>query len=248
MLAETFVSAGHRLIGEHAPEGRDYWARRFWDREEVESRPVLGDDFRAQKKKIAQYIEEHGRDAARVLEFACGTGEFTAMAADLTPAKEILANDISEQALKITGDRVGHPGLTLRQGDFWALDGVGPAPLVLCVDAIHHMGQVRKVLERLKTFVEPGGTFIGNLWTIDNYHDYQRGRYGAGKHLGRSALFLANAAVMRATGGRVRWASYRTQLLTGAAVEPLLHEVFDEVVDVHTTRFFVAFVCRRSDR
>ncbi|GLW63949.1 methyltransferase type 12 [Actinomadura rubrobrunea] len=246
MLAETLVRAGHLLIGDHAPEGRDYWARRFWDRDEVESRPVLGDDFRAQKKKIAEYIETYGGDAARVIEIACGTGEFTAMAARSTAAKEIVAVDISEQALRIAGERVEHPGLTLRQGDFWAVDDLGTAPLVLCVDAVHHLGRVRKVLERLKTFVEPGGVFIGNLWTIDNYHDYQRTRYGALQHLGRSALFLANAVAMRATGGRVRWASYRTQLLPAKAVEPMLREVFDEVLGVHTTRFFVAFACRRS--
>jgi hypothetical protein len=86
MLAETFVQAGHWLVKGYGPEGRRYWAARFWDREEVESRPELGDDFRAQKAHIAGYLTRYGADADRVLEFACGTGECTEMAARLTPA------------------------------------------------------------------------------------------------------------------------------------------------------------------
>lgn len=244
MLAEALVRAGHKLIEGYAPEGRDYWSARFWDREEVESRPMLGDDFRAQKERIADYIKQYGDGADRVLEFACGTGEFTEMSARLTSAEEIIATDISEQAVRITRERVQHPGLRMVRADFWEPIDLAPAPLVLCVDAIHHMGNVERVLTRLKEFVEPGGVFVGNLWTIDNFHEYQRTRYGELRHVSRSALFLANALVMRATGGRVRWASYRTQLLRADQVEPVLHRVFGEVLQVARTRYFVAFACR----
>lgn len=244
MLAEALVRAGHELIEGYPPEGRGYWAARFWDRDEVESRPMLGDDFRAQKDRIASYIKQYGDGVDRVLEFACGTGEFTGMAARLTSADEIVATDISEHALKVAGERVQHPGLRLVRADFWQPSDLSPAPLVMCVDAIHHMGVVEQVLRRLKEFVEPGGVFIGNLWTIDNFHEYQRSRYGGLRHLGRSALFFANALVMRATGGRVRWASYRTQLLRAEQVEPVLRRVFGEVLQISITRYFVAFACR----
>ncbi|MGW0520110.1 class I SAM-dependent methyltransferase [Crossiella sp. NPDC003009] len=247
MLAEVMVDAGHRLIRNYPPEGRGYWAARFWDREEVETRAHLGDDFRAQKACIADYLSRYAADAGRVIEIGCGTGEFTDHAARLTAAQEILAMDISARALERAMARVTHPGLRLVRGDFWTAPDLGTAPLVMCVDAIHHLGDVRQVLQRMSTLVEPGGTFIGNLWTLDNYHEYQRTRNGTLGHLGRCALFLANALAMRASGGRLRWASYRTQLLRARQVEPLLRETFDEVLEVASTRYFVAFACRRAD-
>jgi SAM-dependent methyltransferase len=246
MLAEAMVDAGHRLIRKYPPEGRAYWAARFWDRDEVEARADIGDDFRVQKARIASYLTEYGAGAERVLEIACGTGEFTAFAAELTKAERIVATDISEHALQRAGARVDHPGLELVHSDFWTDDTLAPAPLVMCVDAIHHLGDVRQVLKRMSSLVEPGGTFIGNLWTLDHFHEYQRSRNGTVGHLGRSALFLANALAMNASGGRLRWASYRTQLLRARQVEPLLRETFDELLDVTGTRYFVAFACRRA--
>ncbi|MDQ7803519.1 class I SAM-dependent methyltransferase [Amycolatopsis sp. A133] len=212
----------------------------------MEARPDIGDDFRVQKARIADYLTAYGADVDRVLEIACGTGEFTAMAAELTKAGRIVATDISEHALRRAGARVDHPGLELVQGDFWTDDTPAPAPLVMCVDAIHHLGDVRQVLKRMSELVEPGGTFIGNLWTLDNFHEYQRSRNGPVGHLGRCALFLANALAMNVSRGRLRWASYRTQLLRSRQVEPLLRETFDEVLDVTATRYFVAFACRRA--
>jgi ubiquinone/menaquinone biosynthesis C-methylase UbiE len=243
VFAELLAGAGRRMIREFPPEGRRYWAARFWDREEVESRPVLGDDFRAQKQEIARYIKQYGGAADRVLEIACGTGEFTEMAATLTSATEIVATDISPQAARMTRQRVDHPNLRTEVSDFWNTEQER-APLVLCVDAIHHLGEVPAVLSRLRTFVQPGGTFIGNLWTIDNFHEYQRGRYGSVQHLLRSALFFCNALVMRLSNGRLRWASYRTQLLSSQEIEPLLHQIFSDVLEIKKTRYFIAFACR----
>jgi trans-aconitate methyltransferase len=243
VLAEVLVNSGRRMVKDYPPEGRRYWAARFWDREEVESRPGLGDDFRVQKEIIARYVAEYGRDAERVLEFACGTGEFTEMAATLTPATTIVATDISPQAIERTRARVPHPDLRAQVSDFWSAPQQ-PAPLVLCVDAIHHIGEVDRVLARLRTFVEPGGVLVGNVWTIDNFHEYQRGRYGTLRHLGRSALFLANALTMRLSGGRLRWASYRTQLLDSREVEQILRTQFSDVLGIERSRYFVAFAVR----
>ncbi|SRR5216683_310480 len=244
MLAEMLVRSGHMLVRGYPPEGRDYWSQRFWNRDEAESRPILGDDFRAQKEQIADLLQRYSEGTPRILEFACGTGEITAMAAKVTAAREIVATDISEQALDIAARRVDFPGVRFVQGDFWADNDLGTADLVVCVDAIHHLGDVRAVLRRLASHVAPHGVFIGNLWTLDNFHEYQRQRYGNFRHLGRASLFFATALTMRMSAGRIRTASYRTQLLPSHDLDPLLREVFSEILEVHSTRHFACFACR----
>jgi len=244
MIAETLVRSGHALVRRYPPEGRDYWSSRYWNRDEAESHPVLGTDFYAQKAQIAELLTRYGGGASTVLEFACGTGAFTAMAATLTPATQIVATDISQHALDVAAGRVTSPQVRFVRGDFWADDGLGQADLVMCLDAIHHLGEVKAALERLKSFVAPGGVFIGNLWTLDNFHEYQRQRYGALRHLGRASLFLGTAVALRASGGRLRTASYRTQLLSRRAVGPLLSEVFSQTLELTSTRHFTCFACR----
>ncbi|MET9457710.1 class I SAM-dependent methyltransferase [Streptomyces canus] len=243
MIAERLVSLGNKLISGYPPEGREYWAARFWDRDKAELDPVLGDHYRAQKAVLGDLIDKYGARADRVIEFACGTGEFTKIVADRVGPSELIAVDISAEGLARTKARVADDRLQVVQGDFWQDHGLEPAPLVVCVDAIHHLGDVRTVLERLRTFVAPGGYLIGNVWTRDHFHEFQRQRYGALRHAARSALFLASAVTLRATKGRIRWASYRTQLLPSEKVLRLLGDTFPTVLETAPDRFFFGFVC-----
>jgi SAM-dependent methyltransferase len=243
MLAELLARSGQAVLRDVAPDGRRYWGTRFWDRDAAERHPVLAPEFLRQKETIGQHLGRAGGEATRVLEFACGTGVFTALAASLTPAKQIVALDISAQALRIARGRVEHDNLTLIEGDFWADHDLGTADLVLCVDAIHHLGGVRRVLERLGSFMTPGGVLIGNVWTADNYHEFQRKRYGALGHLGRTAGFLATAVLIRASGGRLRTGAYRTQLVSARQVQDILRSTFAEVYAV-SEPYFISFVCR----
>jgi SAM-dependent methyltransferase len=246
MLAEHMAQIGNRLVRGYPPEGREYWAGRFWDRDAAERQAIIGDHYAAQKEELGELIAHYAGNAHRVLEFACGTGEFTRLAAERTVASEIVAMDISQQALEITRARVEHPGLRLICGDFWDDHNLGPADLVLCVDAIHHLGQVLLVLRRLRTFIRPGDVLIGNVWTGDHFHELQRQRYGTVRHLLRTAWFLGTATLIWASRGRLRTPSYRTQLIRSDQVEPLLRTVFDEVLSVRVHHHFVAFAAARS--
>jgi SAM-dependent methyltransferase len=248
MIAELLARTGKAVIRDIPPDGRAYWAARFWDRDTHEQHPLLGSSFLQQKLTIADLLSAHAADAERILEFACGTGEFTRLAAERTNAKQITAVDISSEGLKRAGARVKHDNLQLVLGDFWddALD-VGTSDVVMCLDAIHHLGDVKQVLSRLKTFIKPGGLFVGNLWTADNFHTFQRQRYGAAEHLRRTAAFLGTALMIRTSGGRLKTGAYRTQLVHSAEAIPVLHEVFDEVVDVRVEDYFMGFVCRVGD-
>ncbi len=244
MIAELLARSGRTVLNGIPPDGSRYWAARFWDRDAAEQHRLLNPEFLAQKEAIAGYLREYGATAQRVLEFACGTGEFTALAAELTPARQITAIDISEQGLARTHDRVRHPDLTLVQGNFWEDNGLPPSDLVMCVDAIHHLGDVRQVLTRIRSFVEPDGTFIGNLWTADHFHEFQRKRYGTVAHLRNTAAFFSTAVLMRASRGRLRTGAYRTQLIRSDEALAILRSVFGEVAEVRRDRYFMAFVCK----
>lgn len=244
MIAEMLARSGRTLLDGVPPDGRKYWAARFWDREGAEQHPLLREHFLRQKDTIAGYLDSYGGEVGTVLEFACGTGEFTDLAAQRTPARSITALDISEQGLERVRRRVRHDGLRLVLGDFWADHGLAPADLVLCVDAIHHLGDVRQVLTRLRSFTAPGGLFIGNLWTRDNFHDFERARYGRFNHLRRTTGFFTTALAIRASGGRLRTGAYRTQLVSSAEGTQVLRDVFGEVLAVDVHPYFMSFVAR----
>jgi SAM-dependent methyltransferase len=244
MIAELLARTGKAVIRDIPPDGRAYWAARFWDRDTHEQHPRLGEAFLLQKETIAEFLDTYTANAERILEFACGTGEFTRLAAERSGAKKITAVDISADGLAKARARVHHDNLELVLGDFWSELDVGRSDVVMCLDAIHHLGDVRQVLTRLKSFVQPGGILIGNLWTADNFHEFQRQRYGTAAHLRRTAAFLGTTLMIRASGGRLKTGAYRTQLVHSQEAIVILEELFDSVLEVRVEDFFMGFVCR----
>jgi SAM-dependent methyltransferase len=244
VLAETMASAGQALIGTTPPNGKAYWAARFWDRDSAERHPILADAFLRQKETLATYFQTYAADAERSLEFACGTGEFTRLTALNTNVRDMTALDISTQGLAIAKNRVKHDNIRFIQGDFWADHQLGQADLVVCADAIHHLGDVREVIQRLHSFVKPGGIFIGNVFTRDNFHEFERLRYGTAEHLWRTTLFFSTALLIRASKGRLYTGSHRTQLLPSAQTERILADEFSQVLNVSADPYFTAFACR----
>jgi ubiquinone/menaquinone biosynthesis C-methylase UbiE len=246
MLARFCVRAGTVLLGDRPPDGRAYWAARAWDRDAVTSTPGLSAHFDRHRQVAEDLIGTHAAGAREVLEIACGTGEFTELAARMLPGARVTGVDISAQALAQADSRLGRaglaPGVRLVRGDFHAeLPGVpAAADVVLCFDAIHHLGDPDLTLRRLRARLAPGGVLIGNIWTADHFHEFGRHRYGPAGHLRRCAGFLAAAAVIRVTGGRVGCGVYRTRLITIAGAEALLGQVFSRTETVRL-RYHLAF-------
>src|SRR4029450_12770458 len=100
MIPELLARTGRAVVRDIPPDGRAYWSARFWDRDTHEQHPLLSDAFLQQKEPIAGFLGTHARNAQRILEFACGTGEFTRLAAERTNAEQITAVDISAEGLK----------------------------------------------------------------------------------------------------------------------------------------------------
>lgn len=247
MLAEVLAESGIRVLGKLPPNGKEYWAGRFWDREAEERHPVLGSHYLQEKNDLAKMIEDYAAGATRVLEFCCGTGEFIELTNTLATPQEIVAMDISEHALAKAAERGPHDNVHLVHGDFWDdSHNLGTADVVLCIDSLQHLGNVDAVLRRLHSFVAPGGVLIGNVWTRDYFHELERLRYGGFEHVVRSAKFLGSAILIRVSGGRLRSDNYRTKLARRSEIESLLNEIFDTVLTVTHHRYHTAFACSWS--
>lgn len=245
MLAEVLAESGIRVLGKLPPNGKDYWAGRFWDRESEERHPVLGSHYLQEKNDLAKMIEEYAGGTPRVLEFCCGTGEFIQLTNTLAEPREIVATDISEHALARAAERGPYGNVRLVHGDFWDdSHDLGTANVVLCIDSLQHLGNVDEVLRRLRSFVAPGGVLIGNVWTRDYFHELERLRYGRLEHVTRSAKFLGSAILIRISGGRLRSDNYRTKLTWRSEIESLLHGNFDTVPALTHHRYHTAFACR----
>lgn len=244
MIAEAMVGLGRRLVKDIKPQGREYFARRTWNPTRYDRSTLGGPVIVDNERRVVELIEKYTPDAQRVLELGCGPGNYLRLVAKYSPAPEIVGVDISAKELEVARRRVNDPRVHLVHGDFWAELELGQADVVICVGAIHHIGRVRDVIARLKTFVKPGGVLIGNVWTMDHYHEYQRNVHGSLRHLGRSALFLANAVALRISKGRVNWGSYRTQILHSHQIEEILRDLSDEILYRSNTRYITGFAIR----
>lgn len=244
MLAEALFGIGRLLVKGQRPRGREYFARRAWDPTRYNRSTLGGPEIEDNERRIVELIEKYAQDAQRTIEFGCGPGDYLRAVAKYTPAPEIVGVDVSAKALEIAKRRVNDPRLRLVNGDFWADLELDKADVVICVGAIHHLGRVHEVIDRLKTFVKPGGVLIGNVWTMDNYHEYQRNVHGSLRHFGRAVLFLANAIALKVTNGRVNWGSFRSEVLYNNQVDEVLTDLSEEILYRSNTRYITGFAIR----
>jgi trans-aconitate methyltransferase len=246
MFAEAVVKWSHKLIRGYPPTAGAHWAAKAWDRSKYEVAPRVGPDLRAKKDRIGDLIAEYSKGADRIIEFACGTGTHTESSLKRSDVPEITLVDISADALEIVKKKFNNdPRLKTVHGDFWTDLGIGTADVVMCINAIHHIGDVRQVITRLTDYVNPGGVLIGTVLTMDNFHEFQRDVHGTIRHAARSAFFLANAVAMRLTSGKVRTHAYRSQLLYETQFESILRELAPgRILHLSNTRYISVFAIR----
>jgi demethylmenaquinone methyltransferase/2-methoxy-6-polyprenyl-1,4-benzoquinol methylase len=101
----------------------DYYARRAteYDASVSYQRPKFAASFCSMKAQLQ--IAMYGRDA---LEIACGTGEWTAAAAQT--ARSVVATDVNEEVLAVARRKVSMlSNVQLRAADAYTLEGISPS-------------------------------------------------------------------------------------------------------------------------
>jgi SAM-dependent methyltransferase len=239
MIAEAAVELGRRIAGDRATGATSYWRSRHWDRSEAESDPMLGPEYVDERLRIVQLISERATTGAAALDIACGTGAFSS-ALLTAPIESLAAVDVSPHALSIARKRIGADRrASLVEGDFWEFVPRRPPDLILCVDALHHLGMPAKVLQRLRDLGRPGTHVIGNYWTGDHFHEFSRIRHGRVKHGYWSLGFLLAALFARASGTHP--GQLRTAWLGSNELEEIIRASFSHTTFVHRSRYFLTF-------
>jgi SAM-dependent methyltransferase len=249
VIARLTVAAGQRLLlnGFHAPRG--HWAQRVWDGDRAEAHAVLGPAYVAERERIGALLTDSVprlEPSWNAVDVAAGTGRYTRVLLD-AGAAAVTAVDVSPESLAVLAERVADPArVTTLCADVFAAPSPGldaRFDVVLCCDAIHHLGPLPAVLIRLRELATPGGLLIGDVWTADHFHEFQLARRGQVEHALASVRFLGAAAVNRLLRRPVMNAA-RSQLLPAARVRELLREALGPQVQLNTSRYWVSFTAR----
>lgn len=104
-------------------------------------------------------------DEGRILDVGCGFGLFAAYFGQTQPRRRIVGVDPSARRIGIARDVAGRLGLhehSFVVGDVRDADIVGPFDAAYVLDVMHHLptGDQRRVLERLRSVLAPGGMLL----------------------------------------------------------------------------------------
>lgn len=161
--------------GGHGPQGDDDGeaARRAYssafEQREAQRRSArvaiydtLAETRAEQAEKNRYYAEELRRlvgtlvpDARRVLEVGCGLGDLLAA----LPVTDAVGIDVSPRMIELA--RARHPGMDLRVADVeWDELPEGPFDAIILSDAIGHLDDIQRALERLHGLLSPSGRLV----------------------------------------------------------------------------------------
>lgn len=242
MIAESAIKLGSRIAGDRVTGATAYWRDRVWDRDEAEASPGLGPEYVEERQRVTRLISELAQPGATAVDLACGTGAFSAALLE-TRIESLRAIDVSAEALALARRRIGaDPRASFVERDFWSLPTDRPADLVVCIDALHHLGMPTDVLQRVRSLTRPGGYVIGNYWTGDHFHEFSRIRHGRWRHGVWSLEFLLAAMFARAS--RTHPGRLRTAWLSRREIEAAIRETFSHVEYLEPSRYFLTFAAR----
>lgn len=132
-------------------------------------------DYSAQADFVLTVMHNAGLDGRTVLDLACGTGSLTEELAER--GCEVVGVDISEEMLAEAREkcvRFGENVLLLCQ-DMCELDLFGTVDCAVCaLDSLNHLDgieSVRKAMERVFLFLEPGGVFVFDVNTVYKHRE-----------------------------------------------------------------------------
>lgn len=179
--------------GVRLPESvSQYWAtHRIWDRWEIEAFETKNRTEHIRQRKLTiDAIKDIASPGLRVLDMCCGTGRVAYDLLSLPNVCEVLAIDINERALSLLTKRLSnHPAksklriLNLDIMSEGAIASLGKYDVVICLDSLHHLWNLRIALSRISQLLKSNGVFIGNYLTAENMPDHAIAKKGRIKHL-----------------------------------------------------------------
>lgn len=147
----------------------EYWGkRRIWDRWFVEANEGNNIPVHVgQRDKTVDFIKTLP-EGLNVLDLCCGTGKVSFSILDLPNVSRLTSVDISAQALEIARQHLQeHPNFQKVQiihGNLYdSLETLSPMDCIVCLDALHHLPDIKSALVMIHQKLEDEGIFIGNF-------------------------------------------------------------------------------------
>ena len=121
--------------------------------------------FSILRPKILSVMDLLLTDEGRILDVGCGFGLFAAYFGQTQPRRRIVGVDPSARRIAIARDVAGRLGLhehAFVVGDVRDAEIEGPFDAAYVLDVMHHLptGDQRRVLERLRSVLAPGGMLL----------------------------------------------------------------------------------------
>jgi len=121
--------------------------------------------FSILRPKILSVMDLLLTDEGRILDVGCGFGLFAAYFGQTQPRRRIVGVDPSARRIGLARDVAGRLGLREHSfvvGDVRDADLEGPFDAAYVLDVMHHLptGDQRRVLERLRGLLAPGGMLL----------------------------------------------------------------------------------------
>ncbi|HEY5147332.1 MAG TPA: class I SAM-dependent methyltransferase [Polyangiaceae bacterium] len=121
--------------------------------------------FSILRPKILSVMDLLLTDEGRILDVGCGFGLFAAYFGQTQPRRRIVGVDPSARRIGIARDVAGRLGLREHAfvvGDVRDAELEGPFDAAYVLDVMHHLptADQRRVLERLRSFLAPGGMLL----------------------------------------------------------------------------------------
>jgi SAM-dependent methyltransferase len=236
-----------------------YWQkRRVWDRYEEENDPIIGKILQEQRELVVQAVREFAAKQDRlvlVADLGCGTGKVATDLMALDRVQNLLAVDINDLALRKVAAGAAQSGLQNKlrflSGDFYELNWKRDDyfDVVVCMDVLHHLPDVPRMLSIVRSRLKPGGIFVGNIRAREGTAVFFN-RYGLVKRWliriqpGVDRLVPAKSVIRRWLGsiGYFRIRTFRRE-----AAESLLRNAGFDIGRLLTGPYHW-FACTRAER
>lgn len=244
--ADWAVCYASRLLRGRFRQPTEYWRHLVWDGTQAEQHERLGFAYLTERAAVTRLLKMVASGRC-ILDVASGTGRYTMTALE-AGAKHVTAMDVSTSALNELQRRAREAGVgscvATLNGDMWHETPVCYCgrrfDVIMCMDAIHHLGPLPEVIVRLLGFTTPDGSLIGDIWTLDHYGEFQRLRRGRMKYLLASLGFAASVVWWRFWPAHVP-TSVRSELRLAEDVTTRLMETLGPKVHIEIDRYWVRF-------
>lgn len=149
------------------PKGVEkYWANNVWDRTLFEGSP-LGKYFKRQRTLLKKYVLKYRPDSVLIL--CCGVGVETQMIENMSFVKKIVAIDINKKSCELARKRVKTKKVTIVNGNVYKVRYQEAFDMVVCIDALHHLGNQELILENVYRALKTNGLFVGDYFGEEKF-------------------------------------------------------------------------------